>query len=152
MLSLLSFLREWRVVGLCWAQSKPKGPKAPRARWNVPSSKHYTVLLSPSKCGPTLRMSQVASHPGDFLFPFLGIMSGAQVHLIPVVFKSFKLGRTRPSCQVHPAVNVLHVFNAQRSLELAESLGRELGVQTDYVYRYRQQMLLSKGLANPWYT
>jgi hypothetical protein len=27
MLSLQSFLREGRVVGLCWAQSKPKGPE-----------------------------------------------------------------------------------------------------------------------------
>ena len=27
LLSLQSFLREGRVVGLCWAQSKPKGPK-----------------------------------------------------------------------------------------------------------------------------
>jgi hypothetical protein len=27
MLSVQSFLREGRIVGLCWAQFKPKGPK-----------------------------------------------------------------------------------------------------------------------------
>ena len=28
--ALQSFLSEGRVVGLCWAQLKPKGPKVPR--------------------------------------------------------------------------------------------------------------------------
>ena len=87
-----------------------------------------------------------------FLFPFLGIMSGAQVHLIPRVSVFCELGHTRPSRQIHPVVNVLHVRHAQRSLDLAESLERELVVQKQYAYLYRQQMVLSKGLVNPWYT
>ena len=36
MLSLQSFLREGRVVGLCWAQLKPKGPEGSMMKWTGP--------------------------------------------------------------------------------------------------------------------
>jgi len=43
-----------------------------------------------------------------FLFPFLGIMSGAQVHLIPRVSKFCELGRTRLSIRIQTTNFVVH--------------------------------------------